>query len=157
MQVDSLPAEPQGTSPVLQRGQNNSMNDACVTTLCLTSNFESWVLYKPSVSIAISFIMQNLCMYDLIQYFGKKNSTISSQLLKSILKNSSPPTFSLLGPSLTEPFFLLLVSTVITLSNPFSRLPNTLVPFLFGVSSTCTWLRLSSTERHLRGKKPKTS
>ena len=50
------------------------MNDACVTTLCLTSNFESWVLYKPSVSIAISFIMQNLCMYDLIQYFGKKKN-----------------------------------------------------------------------------------
>ena len=70
-------------------------------------------------------------------------------------KEFRPPTFSLLGPPLTEPFLLLLVSTVMTLSNPFSRLPNTLVPFLFGVSSTCTWLRLSSTERHLRGKKTK--
>ena len=64
-----------GDSPVLYRGQNNSMDDAHVTTLCLTSNFKSWVLYKLLVRVAISFIMQNLCMYDLIQYFEKKKKT----------------------------------------------------------------------------------
>lgn len=52
------------------------MNDARVTTLCLASNFKSWVLYKLLVRVAISFIMQNLCVHDLIQYFEKKNLRI---------------------------------------------------------------------------------
>ena len=65
--------EPQGEALPYRGARTIQWSDACVTTLHLTSDFESLVLYKPSVRVAIIFIMQDLCMYHLIQYFEKKS------------------------------------------------------------------------------------
>ena len=63
--------EPRGEALPCRGARTIQWSNACVTALRLTSDFESLVLYKPSVRRAIIFIMQDLCMYHL-QYFEKK-------------------------------------------------------------------------------------